>query len=82
MIDIKFEIGGRKASPNSIGDALEQAFLKEMADGIKKSLSSVRCPEHGRHPKVTVKGGAIDNLSFEVDGCCQSLIDTALKKLM
>ena len=82
MIDIEFEIGGRKVRPNSIGDALEQAFLEEVADGIKKSLSSVRCPEHGGRPKVTVKGSAIDNLSFEVEGSCQSLIDSALKKLM
>ena len=81
MIDISFEIGGRKVNPNQIGDALKKAVLQQVADSVKKSLSSVRCSEHGQRPTVKVKGRNLDNLSFEVKGCCQSLIDQALKKL-
>jgi hypothetical protein len=47
MIDVSFEIGGRKVNPNQIGDALEKAILQEGADSVKKSLSSVLCSEHG-----------------------------------
>lgn len=81
MIDISFEVGGRKVNPNQIGNALEKAVFQEVADNIKKSLSSVRCSEHGERPKVKVKGRNLDNLSYEVKGCCQSLIDKAIKKL-
>jgi hypothetical protein len=81
VIDISFEIGGRKVNPNQIGDALEKAVLQEVADSVKKALSSVLCSEHGRKPTVKVKGVNLKNLSFEVKGCCQSLIDQATKKL-
>jgi hypothetical protein len=42
MIGVSFEIGGRKVNPKQFGDALEKAVLEEVADGIKKALSSVR----------------------------------------
>lgn len=81
MIDITFEIGGRKVNPNHIGNVIEKAVLQQVAENIKKSLSSVRCAEHGQTPKVKVKGSSLDKLSFEVEGCCQPLIDKALTKL-
>lgn len=81
MIDISFEIGGRKVNPNQIGNALQETALLQIADSVKKSLSSVRCSEHGQRPTVKVKGRNLDNLSFEVKGCCQSLIDRAISKL-
>jgi len=73
MIDIKFEIGGKKVIPNSIGEALENAFLKEVTVRINKSLNPMHSPEHNQRPKVKVKGRDINNLSFEVEGCCHSL---------
>jgi hypothetical protein len=81
MIDIKFEINGKRVDPSRIGDALEKAVLGKVSDHILKVLSSVRCPEHGTSPKVTVKGRSLDNLSFEMAGCCQALIDAATAKL-
>lgn len=81
MIEISFEIGGQKVSPNCIGDEIEKAVLKEVIENVKKALSSIRCSEHGQYPKVTVKGKTIDKLTFEVQGCCQPLIDAAMKKL-
>ena len=35
MIDISFEIGGRKVNPNQIGDALEKAVLQGPEHGGK-----------------------------------------------
>ena len=81
MIDVTFEIGGRKVSPNRLGDEVEKAILSEVAANVKKGLGSVTCPEHGQRPKVIVKGRNIKKLSWEVTGCCQKLIDTAMRKL-
>ena len=81
MIEITFEINGRKVNPNKIGNEIEKSILQQVSNDIKKALSSVRCQEHGQAPSVTVKGKSLDNLSFEVKGCCQELIDEALKKL-
>jgi hypothetical protein len=81
MIDVTFEIGGRKVSPNRLGDELEKAILSEVAANVKKALGSVTCPEHGQRPKVIVKGRDIKNLPWEVTGCCQKLVETAMKRL-
>lgn len=76
-MEIKFEIGGKRVDPKNIGNALEQAVLKQVSEGVVKSLNSVRCAEHNQTPRVTVKGQSLDKLSFEITGCCQALIDAA-----
>lgn len=81
MIDVTFEIGGRRVSPNRFGDEIEKAILTKAATNVKKALNSVTCPEHGQRPKVTLTGMDINNLSCDVEGCCQKLVDTAMKKL-
>lgn len=81
MIDISFEINGRKVSPRNMGNALESAVLKSVQESITKSVGSARCSEHGQRPKVKVKGRNLDSLSFEVSGCCDQLIETVKKKL-
>lgn len=81
MINVTFEIGGRQVTPHRVGKELEKVFLKHMIDNITKALSSVRCSEHGQHPKVIVKGPTMNKLNFEVHGCCQDLINLAISKL-
>ena len=81
MIDISFEINGRKLSPGNMGNALESAVLKAVQESIIKSVGSARCSEHGQRPKVKVKGRNLDSLSFEVSGCCDQLVEAGRKKL-
>lgn len=81
MLDISFEINGRRVNPNNVGDTLEKAILQSVSESIKKSVGSLRCPEHGSSPKIVVKGRNLDNLSFEVSGCCQKLMDSVKTRL-
>lgn len=81
MIDISFQINGRKVSPQNAGDALESAMLQSIQDSISKTVGSARCPEHGQKPKIKVKGPNLDSLTFEVSGCCDRLIDEVNRKL-
>jgi len=81
VIEISFEINGKKVNPNNIKDALEAAFLNSVQESIRKSVGSVRCQEHGQSPKIKVKGRNLDTLSFEVVGCCEGLIEEAKRKL-
>lgn len=81
MIDVSFEINGRRVRPNQVGDALEKAILQEVADSVAKSLRSVRCSVHGERPKVKCVGRRVDELKFEISGCCDELISLATKKL-
>lgn len=68
MIDIKFEINGRRIGPNQMGNALESAILQSVKDKIMSRISSIRDPKTGAPPKIRVRGCSIDNLAFEVEG--------------
>jgi len=81
MIDISFEINGRKMSPRNVGNMLESAMLQSVQDSISKAIGSARCSEHGQKPKIKVKGRNLDSLKFEVSGCCDNLIEEVRRKL-
>ena len=68
MIDISFEINGRRVNPNHMGNALEQALLSSIKDEVTRKVRSIRDPVTGERPKIKVKGRSLDNLSFEISG--------------
>lgn len=80
MLDISFEINGRKVNPNNVKDVLESAILSQVAESIKKSVGNLRCTEHGQAPRIKVKGCNLDNLSFDISGCCNDLIEKVRAK--
>ncbi|MFJ7565542.1 hypothetical protein ACIQW9_01095 [Herminiimonas sp. NPDC097707] len=81
MIDIRFEINGRRVDPRNIGDALEGMMLKAVGDSIRKKLANCRCAEHGQFPKLVAKGRTIEKLNFEIFACCEPLLNEASRKL-
>lgn len=81
MIDIHFEIGGRRVDPRNMRDALEVAMLSAVQDGLRKKVGACRCSEHGQTPKLMAKGRSLDKLNFEVTGCCEKAIDEVKRKL-
>jgi hypothetical protein len=81
MLDLSFEINGRKVTPNSVSDALEAAILQSVSASIKDRVGNITCPDHGRTPKIVGKGRSLNTLSFDVSGCCQKLIDNVIAKL-
>jgi len=81
MLEIHFEINGRRVDPRNAGDALKAAVLKSVQDLIAAKVSAVRCPVHGEGPKIVAHGSSLDKLSMTVSGCCQELIDQATARL-
>ena len=81
VVDVRFEVGGRKVSSAGFANAIERAIYQQVRDSVVTALRGVTCPEHGQSPAVVVKGRSMDNLAFEVSGCCQDLIDRSLRKL-
>jgi len=47
MFELRFEIDGKRVDPNHVGDALEKAVLKSIADQVSAKVRSVKCTEHG-----------------------------------
>lgn len=81
MIEVSFEINGRRVNPQNARNELEKAIYKQVEESIKKRVGTARCPEHGTAPKIVCKGHSLDSLSFEVSGCCDKLIDAVKAKL-
>ena len=61
-------------------DALESLILSQVAESVKESVGNLRCAEHGQSPKIKVKGRNLDNLSFDISGCCDDLIEKVRAK--
>ena len=80
-MDIKITLSGREVRPGDLKSAMEKAALETIKDGVQKGLSSVRCPEHHKAPRVTASGSSLDRLSWKIDGCCEKVIDAAKKAL-
>ncbi|MBL0208784.1 MAG: hypothetical protein IPP84_12815 [Propionivibrio sp.] len=81
MMELRFEINGRRVDPRNIGDALTAAVIDVAAKEIKKKVGACRCPEHGKSPTVVGKGRSADKLTFEVEGCCEKLIREVKRRL-
>lgn len=80
MLDVRFEINGRRVDPKRIGNALEQVVYEKVVADIRRKVGAVRDPETGRPPKITVKGRSLNNLSIEVHGS-EEVINTVKRRL-
>ena len=80
MIDISFEINGKKVHPNQMKGALEQAMYQQVAESMKEKLKSIRDPETGEKPKIVMKGKSFDDLTLEVFGS-EDVIEQVKKRL-
>ncbi len=81
MIDIRFEVNGREVSLDRFASEMEKAVYGQVRDNIRERLEGVRCPEHGERPTVIVMGSSLDNLEFDVDGCCEELVNRVVGQL-
>lgn len=81
MLSLTFEINGKKVDPRNMADALEAAMLGSVQKTVTRRLATVRCPVHGAAPTVVCSGASLGDLSFQVTGCCQALIDATKEAL-
>lgn len=80
MIDVTFEINGRKVRPNQIPDALERAMFEDVRDQLVRMVGNIRDPKTGARPKLRVRGRNLENLSVEVEGSAE-LIEEIKRRL-
>lgn len=81
MIRIVFEIAGKPVDPQKVTDPVQKGVYVEVEKALRTALGSVRCPDHGKEPTVIVSGSALDQLKYEVTGCCDKLILAVKKQL-
>lgn len=75
MLNISCVINGRKVSPNNIANVLESAMLAKIIESVRNTVGSISCKEHGESPSITIEGRNLNDLNFEVSGCCETLIE-------
>ncbi len=79
-IPFAFEIGGKPLNPAELEP--EQADqLQQVVDSIIDRVEDMRCPVHNEHPRFLCHGDSIDDLSLEVLGCCDGLVDMVRARL-
>ncbi len=68
---------------NSGGDDTEmnEATKQKVADYVQKRVGGMLCPDHQKAPTIVCRGTRLDNISFEVEGCCQKIIHQIKTKL-
>ena len=81
MVDVSFEIKGKKIEPDDMTDVLDILFLKHISEKIKASVASIHCTQHDKQPSILVKGQNLDNLNYEISGCCEDFIKKVKKKI-
>lgn len=81
MLNVSFEINGRKVNPKDIANVLESAVLEQFAASIKKSVGSMRCPDHDQAPTVLVQGKSLKDLSIKISGCCEDFVEVVKSRI-
>lgn len=79
ILDIQFEIGGRKLDPCFIGDSVEKVTLLYVARLMRKKFSMIRVSDREDPLRVLIKGDDVDHLHFELEGS-QSVLDQVKDK--
>lgn len=80
MLDIQFEIGGRKLDPCFIADSVKKATLLYVARLMRKKFSVIQNPDYEDPLTVLIKGEDVDHLYYELAGP-QSVLDQVRKKI-
>jgi hypothetical protein len=81
MVEVKFEIKGKEVEPEGMKDVLDVIFLEHLRGEVRDSLGSAQCKKHDCRPKVKIKGESLDNLTYEVSGCCPQFIEEVEEKI-
>lgn len=81
MLELYFELNGRRVDSRNIGGAIEKATLQIVKEHITKKVGDARCPDHRSGAKIVAKGRDLSNLTFDVSGCCDKLIEEVKRKL-
>ena len=73
-LEMKFRAGGDP-------EELTEADKAKVADYVRQRVGGLTCPDHHQLPTIIVAGSRLDEISFQVEGCCQKIIYLVKSKL-
>jgi hypothetical protein len=74
-LEMMWQAGGEESTE------MDEATRKKVERYVTKRVGGMRCPDHDKPPTVICRGTRLDNLSFEVKGCCNKIIYMVKTKL-
>jgi hypothetical protein len=77
----KMEMGMLWNTGGGDPNVMDEGTKQKVEEYIGRRVGDLVCPDHGEPPTIICSGTRLDNLSFDVKGCCQKLIYTVKRKL-
>ena len=81
MIDISFEVAGRKVDPESMNPGLPRSILNQIRDALDEQVGEINCAEHRSAPRIVCSGPNVVELSMRLCGCCDGILNDLEKRL-
>lgn len=51
--------------------------VEQFKEFTERKLRDVRCPDHRRPPRVKFSGSSLRDVTIQMSGCCQKLLELA-----
>ena len=74
-IAFALEIGGEQINPGEIKDPEVAKKIEAIVESVAGKVGGIKCPDHMEPPRFICSGPSFDDLSLEVEGCCDKLVD-------
>jgi hypothetical protein len=80
-IHFAFLINGKEINPASAESPEQQDMMERVMETISARMEGVTCPDHNEAPRFLCSGESIDDLSIQIHGCCEKLVDMAERRM-
>lgn len=81
MLNVYWEVDGRRVTAEQIEDEMMAALLEDITEQARDAVGEMTCPEHGTTPELTVKYKEDSTVDFECNCCCESFSGAVQVKL-
>jgi hypothetical protein len=55
--------------------------LEQFKEFTARKVRDLRCPDHHQAPRLRFHGASLRDISIQMSGCCQKLIELANQKI-
>jgi hypothetical protein len=80
-IHFAFVINGKELDPANPENPEQQDTMERVMESISARMEGLTCPEHNETPRFLCSGDSMDDLSIQIHGCCNELIEQATKRM-
>jgi hypothetical protein len=80
-VSIEYRLAGQEVDREQFLRAAEERVGRAALEGLRARAERIRCLRHGRHARVTQVRVTADAIEVRLAGCCEDLVECALREL-